>query len=103
MPFINVTGTTTVKGKPVAVTVTVNASENFAFSKIDQRIIIDAVCGGQALHQSAKVQGAPMGTIGYIHNKAENTIYAVSTLDSIAKTISITKGGQTKANVHVFK
>jgi len=99
MPILN--GTKLNKGKSVGVVVTVTST--VGFSKIDEKLIVGTVVGDIELHQSTKVKGAPLGMIGYIHNLAENTVLAVTALDKTAMTITIPKGGQVKAGVHVFK
>lgn len=94
-------GTKMVQGKAVPVSVLVTST--LSFTKIDEKKIVATAVGETVLHKSTKVKGAPLGTIGYIHNSGENTLYAVSALDTSNHTITITKEGQAKNGVHVFK
>lgn len=83
--------------------VTVDVTSSLGFSSIDERMIVETVMGLTELHQSARVRNPPIGMIGYIHNSSENSIYAVTAMDTNAKTITIAKGGEVKNNKHVFK
>ena len=83
--------------------VTVTVTGDYGYSHIDEREIWETAVGYKDLHQSNLLHGAPTGYIGYVHNLAENSIYAVTALDVVAHTITITKSGIVKKGVHHFK
>ena len=83
--------------------VTVDVTSSLGFTSQDETAIIETVLGLKELHQTARSRGAPIGMIGYIHNYSENTILAVTAMDSNARTITIPKSGEVKSGNHVFK
>jgi hypothetical protein len=85
------------------ITVNVNVTGNFAYSEIDENIIVETVLTGtKALHNTSKANGATQGAIGYIHNYAENKLWLVTALDSMQRTITITKQGKVNGGSHNF-
>jgi hypothetical protein len=67
-----------------------------------ERIVWETAAGLKPLHQTSKARNIPSGSIGYIHDPKDNTLFAVSRLDKTKHTLEITAQGKVNGGVHTF-